>query len=326
MRVRATFAVLIAAAIVLSGTSTAVATFPGDNGEIAYSRYTISGGGATGRFALATVQPDGTPGRVLFPSKRRPIALDAEWSPDGSTLAAHVVGGRAQFERIILVDVDSGDRSLVTFLKDIPGALGIYSIGFAPTGNALVICTAKGPSTRLHTIGTDGSNLTLVSSKPDCYADWSSTNRIVATRGNAYHNVQRIVTMDPDDSSTEVAVEATGEGLGEGRAVAPSWSPDGSRFVYSAQRSGRGQFDLYLVQADGNGRDRLTHTPRRSEYAPLFSPDAMTVAFVKTQGRLFSGRAPVDVFSVEVGGTNRKRLTHTAERDELTRSWQALIL
>lgn len=316
MRVRTSFAGLLAALLVLSATSSAIATFPGGNGEIAFTSDT------TDERSLRTVQADGSPGRVLMP-ELGPSPLDADWSPDGATLAVHVFGRSFFSERIILLDVASGDRSLVIRATDMPGPAAIYSVAYAPTGDALVVCVSAGSSTRLYTMGTDGSDVTLVSNEPDCYADWSSTDRIVATRGKAYRNVQRIVTMDPDGSNVQVAVASPGVGLGPGGAVAPSWSPDGSRFVYSAQRGGTGQFDLYLVGGDGTGWEQLTGTRRRSEYAPLFSPDAMRVAFVKAKGRLSSVASVVDAFSIAVDGTGLQRLTDTPKREEVTRSWQA---
>ena len=241
---------------------------------------------------MRTVFDGGSPGQVLFPAKGAPTALDADWSPDGSTLAANVFNRSFYSDRIVLLDVDSGTLSLVVRAADLPGPAAIYSVAFAPSGDSLVVCISAGSSTRLYTMGTDGSDVTLISDAPDCYADWSSTNRIVATRGKAFSNVQQIVTMDPDGSNVEVAVDAPGVGLGAGAAVAPSWAGDGSRFVYAAKDGDLGQFDLYTIEGDGNGQEQLTDSLRRSEFAPVFSPDSTRVVFVKAKGRPFSRPRP----------------------------------
>ena len=178
---------------------------------------------------------------------------------------------------------------------------------------------------RLYTMGIDGSNITAVSKRPDCFADWSSTGGIVATRG--WYRVNKIVTMDPDGANRDVAVASPERVLGNLTAVAPSWSPDGTRFVYAAQQrgeEGEERYDLFLVDGDGTNRQRLTDTPRRSEYSALFSPDAAYVAYVKTKSFYFNGRPPMDIFSIAVDGSHLRRVTDTPKRDELTQSWQAL--
>ena len=52
---------------------------------------------------------------------------------------------------------------------------------------------------------------------------------------------------------------------------APSWSPDGQRLVFSAERDG--QTDILVMSADGTGRRSLTTTPGE-DGSPAFSPTA----------------------------------------------------
>lgn len=327
MRARPALVSVAAAVIVLGSTSTAFGTFPGDSGEIAY----LPRPDINHTPALRTIHPDGTDGRLLIRGDPSDFPTSADWSPDGSTLAVYLHARG----RIVLLDPDTGNRSLVARTDDIVSASRLLSIAFAPTGDALVACVTRRvrideypfsfERPRLYTMDLDGSNITAVSKRPDCFADWSSTGRLVATNG--WGRANKIVTMDPDGSDRDVVVASPGRILGKLTAVAPSWSPDGSRFVYAAKQRGEGKeerYDLFVVDDDGTNRERLTDTPSRSEYSALFSPDATTLVFVRTSSFYFNGRPPIDIFSISSNGSALRRLTDTPNRDELTQSWQAL--
>jgi TolB protein len=43
--------------------------------------------------------------------------------------------------------------------------------------------------------------------------------------------------------------------------LTPSWSPDGSRIVFHRRVGDRGQFQLFLIDADGTHERQLTFPP-----------------------------------------------------------------
>ncbi len=61
-------------------------------------------------------------------------------------------------------------------------------------------------------------------------------------------------------------------------------SPDGDWVAYSVGTTSveydEKSSDLYMVRWDGSDRIQLTHTPRKSEHSPLFSPDGRYLAFI----------------------------------------------
>jgi TolB protein len=72
------------------------------------------------------------------------------------------------------------------------------------------------------------------------------------------------------------------DGTGQRRLVAlerpaymPDWSPDGSRIAFSAAR-GDGNYDVYVVGADGDSLQRLTTSA--SHWGPRWSPDGSRFA------------------------------------------------
>ena len=80
------------------------------------------------------------------------------------------------------------------------------------------------------------------------------------------------------DGSNEHALLAT-----SGFDYHPSWSADGRWLVFTSERNGLGQADIFRVRADGTGLERLTDSPALDDQAAL-SPDGRRVAFVSTRG------------------------------------------
>jgi Tol biopolymer transport system component len=85
-----------------------------------------------------------------------------------------------------------------------------------------------------------------------------------------------------------------------------SWSPDGTKLVFSADRVGHGNMDLY-VRDLSTGQDRRLTTSPEAEMSGTFSPDGRWVAFTTNvafkQGETY--------FVAAEGGTPRKLLDRT---------------
>ena len=318
--IRSLIAVTTMTASLLSVTTVgAGATFPGTDGELAYLRAGHSG---VESYSLRTMNVDGSPGRVLWPAgelvgHHAAFPFDAEWSPDGSVVAMTALGGTLGDDRLVIGDPETGERHVIFRIRSVDDHAFIASIAFSPSGDRLLFCAVHLGSLSntqlLYTVALDGSDLTPVSDRPACFADWSSTGRIVAASGD----LRRIVTMDADGANREVVVGSP-PGSGDRVGGSPSWSPDGSRFAYSRRVDAGRRYDVFSVAADGSATIRLTDTARRDELFPVFSPDGTTIAF--TRSREFD-RIQSDLFSVAADGTNPRRLTDTPRADEYACSW-----
>lgn len=85
------------------------------------------------------------------------------------------------------------------------------------------------------------------------------------------------------------------------------WSPDSQRIVY---RSGRNnQTGLWISNRNDSGHIRITGGGTDS--FPAWSPDGQTIAFSREAG------GNVDIYTVNVDGSNLQRLTDTAGHDTL---------
>ena len=82
--------------------------------------------------------------------------------------------------------------------------------------------------------------------------------------------------------------------------VAPIWSPDGTRIVFSSQRSGAG--DLYMKLASGTGAEELLETSMKFKIPGAWSPDGRMIAFHD-----FSQSHP-DIWLLSVPERNKTRL------------------
>ena len=61
-----------------------------------------------------------------------------------------------------------------------------------------------------------------------------------------------------------------------------SFSPDGNWIIFTSERSGAGQADIYKAHPDGTGLEQLTNDPALDDQASI-SPDGNHVAFVSTR-------------------------------------------
>ena len=71
--------------------------------------------------------------------------------------------------------------------------------------------------------------------------------------------------------------------LGIRGAGEPAWSPDGEKIAYVTDIGGEGIRDIneeiYMMNADGSGRTRLTDIPGNDHWPPTWSPDGTRIAF-----------------------------------------------
>ena len=91
--------------------------------------------------------------------------------------------------------------------------------------------------------------------------------------------------------------------------VEPAWSPDGTKLAFASRRSGN--FDIYVVGADGTGLRRLT-SAKADESSPTWSPDGTRLAYQRG--------TPPDLYVMNADGSDQHLLAKL-ESEEHEPAW-----
>jgi TolB protein len=125
-------------------------------------------------------------------------------------------------------------------------------------------------------------------------------------------------TMNADGSDA-VNLTSEGEPAAGWQDAQPSWSPDGTRIVFTSTRGGGEDSDIFVMNADGSGISPVTAT-EDPEHAPDWSPDGSRIVF--SSERTSEGSNDPDIYVIGADGTNETNLTAEYESQPGQFQWQ----
>jgi Tol biopolymer transport system component len=316
LRAGGLLALAVAAAVAAPG---ALATAPGDNGQIAFRRFFDS---AHRSGAIFLINPDGSGERQVSHPPRG--AIDAQFgppsfAPDGTSLIfTRSVAGSDSIWR---VNADgTGEKRLSPKPRfahprghqvNQQNGNGVYS----PDGRRIAFARADPPLRR--------NNLKV--SLDTMAADGTHVRRLVNL---GYHGDLGRLAWSPD--GTRIVYEATRYGRkpahalfviaargGRPHRISPwrqaefntlDWSPDGARLLISLLPLGS-DFggDYYTIRPDGRGLRRLTHFgPKATTGAARWSPDGTSIVFANA-----GVGGTDDIYVMHADGSAITAVTHT---------------
>ena len=93
----------------------------------------------------------------------------------------------------------------------------------------------------------------------------------------------------------------------------PSWSPDGTKVAFSSNRDGN--WEIYVMNADGSGTTRLTVNRSADDAAPTWSPDGSKIAFHSDRDGNY------EVYVMNADGSGQTNLTKESGAEDAMPSW-----
>ena len=200
------------------------------------------------------------------------------WSPDGTAIAYirndRQTGADWGPAAIEIMDLASGTTRTVISTAD--GSAAYYELGWSPDGSQLVFgletytdaTETTRLSARIASVAVDGSDGSTprILTPPDLDAaepDWHPDGDRIAfrTRFDPSDPATRSVPTDIEVINVDGTglVNLTNLGLGNLRAIEPSWTPDGTQIVFTqVDGFGVGQLPaIALMDADGSNVTRL---------------------------------------------------------------------
>lgn len=312
------FLALAAAAVALA--VPAGATHPGANGKLVFERPTADG---VDLFSVAT---DGSGLTGL--TNRKGVEGDASWSADGSKIVFACSKNPERAMEICVINADGSGFTQLTRHRAFS-----FAAAWSPDGTKIVYATTKdGEVVRLYVMNADGSGKRRLSRnrKGTDYVDpqWSPDGASIAFAVIKAGETQRafdcsIALIDADDGGNLRRLTPP-RGPDE---LNPNWSPDGASIAFEVNRLfDVRQSDIWLMNADGSGKQQLTKT-RFYETYPAFSPDGTRIAFAgdRDNRNLSTGRLErgFELYTMGADGSDVTRVTDN-RRAELFPDWQPL--
>ena len=239
------------------------------------------------------------------------------WSPDGRHIV--FVSERDGNREIYVMDADGGNPQNLT---NDPNEDWYPS--WSPNGKRIAFMSLRdghvidfAPTYEIYVMDADGDNPQNLTNdrNDDRYPSWSPDSKrivFVSERPGHFRSklgiTSEIYVMDADGGNQQRLTE------NRKNDWYPSWSPDGKRIAFAADRKGDFEnFEIYVMDADGGNPQNITNN-RNGDSSPSWSPDGKRIAFSSWR----DGNS--EIYVMDADGGNPQNLTNNP-RDDFSPAW-----
>jgi len=179
----------------------------------------------------------------------------------------------------------------------------VYSAGRQCNSQDISVCERRRFNDAIYAIAQVGSAPTKLTSglESDSYPALSPDGRHIAfQRYTDAYAVPQIWVMNSDGSGQRQLTRG-------GSAEYPRWSPDGTKILFQGQL-GNSSDELWVINANGRGRIRLTHSPHHVDVqGGSWSPSGNEIVFARSPISLPSTAGGIYVVGADGRGLKQLR-------------------
>ena len=236
------------------------------------------------------------------------------WSPDHRQLA--VQGFRQSGAALYLLDVTGAPSEPQVIISGAAPDQSDSEPTWSPDGARLAFVSDRTGSRALFIINRDGSGLHALNTgaattQDDGGPDWSPDGKqIVFHRFAAGEPVANIFAVDAAGGEARPLTTI------RARNIEPAWSPDGARIAFMSDRDG-GEFELYVMRADGREQYRLTRNSFADEL-PAWSPDGAWLVYTAQPDSM----GDYDLYALAVDDDRTPRVVVKRPGDDRWPAWR----
>jgi dipeptidyl aminopeptidase/acylaminoacyl peptidase len=234
-------------------------------------------------------------------------STNAAWSPDGKWIAflsdrpGQISGTPDGKKQIYVIAADGGEARQLTKAE-----AGVNNLVWSPDSKRLAF-SAEDPEPK------------AMKDRKEKYGEYDVVH--------ADYHMTHLWTLEIP--AGEAAAVAESKRLTEGAAFSVgefSWSPDGTRIAFSAQRDpdliSSETADIYVVTVSDSKVKRIVNTPG-PDRNPQWSPDGKQIAYETTAGSKYFFYTNVKIAVVDADGSTPRVLTDAFDEDPGLIRWSA---